>query len=116
MTHLDKLTEFRREMIQGILNYMKSNNLELIEFDEMFSIMCPETNTIDDSFYVDTFFAQKLHQNGILEGTLDGACEWGEKDINELDAGEVAYILDQLEAGKYSLSDDTEEDEDVEPF
>jgi hypothetical protein len=101
MTHLEKLAELRQDMIRQILDHMKSNDLTLIRFDQMFSCLLPEENTIDDSSHIQTCIAKRMWDNGEIEGVIDHNCEWSEWGLEDLDSVEIAHILDTLEAGKY---------------
>lgn len=119
MTHIEKLTEIRRELTQGILNYLKEKNLEEIYFTTLFTCMLPVENMFGDIESVTAYFAEYMTNNGTITGKDYDLTEEKDWTIHELDVVELAYILDQLEAEKYILYDPEQPVDDnieIEPF
>jgi len=112
MTHLINLSVFRQNMIKDIKLFMSEYNLKLIRFDTMFSCILPEENRIEDGSFINVCIAKRMWDNGVIEGINESEASWDEWSVDDLDACEVAYILDALEAGQYQkLNPDSYDEE-----
>lgn len=118
MKNLEKLQLMRSQMVEDILNYFKTNNIEYIEFDSMFSCLIPEENSIDLESIVHPYIVKRMWNTGLFE-VIDDYENDLELVIHELSILEVAYILDTLEEEKYTVLDpetDSYDEDEIEPF
>ena len=106
MTRTEIVTDLRSSWIQAILNHFRDNEMGMLKFNHMFSCILQVDNMFGANEY-GAAIARRMTSAGIIIGVdaeLSDELEW---NIHDLDIIEVAYILDQLEAGNYRKLDDS---------
>jgi len=95
-----RVSELRADIINEIKDLMKSKQLEQIEFKNLFTVQVDVTNyETDYDLGVELIVVQFLTNDGFVI-----AKEQMEINLDELNPYELAWILDELEDGKYNVS------------
>ena len=95
-----RVSELRADIINEIKDLMKSKQLEQIEFKNLFTVQVDVTNyETDYDLGVELIAVQFLTNDGFVI-----AKEQMEINLDELNPYELAWILDELEEGKYNVS------------
>jgi hypothetical protein len=95
-----RVSELRADIINEIKDLMKSKQLEQIEFKNLFTVQVDVTNyETDYDLGVELIVVQFLTNDGFVI-----AKEQMEINLDELNPYELSWILDELEEGKYNVS------------
>ncbi|MEI6422484.1 MAG: hypothetical protein WCP55_09715 [Lentisphaerota bacterium] len=107
MTHIEQLTQLRHDLIQECLNHFTLKQITLIKFKTPFIISIAEDNSFNDDSSLNDYKAQHLTSDGELTGEGLSTFEYGSNwNLNDMELMDIAYTLDQLEAGNYSEEDE----------
>ena len=97
----EKVSVLRTDIINDIKDYMSSKHLMQIEFKDMFTFQAEVASSLTDyDMGVEQLIAKWLTSDGFVIDT-DG----GEFNLDELSPYELAWVLDELEEGKYSITE-----------
>lgn len=104
MTHINEVRKLRKSFITKILKFFKENGLGIIKFKEPFNTLIEEEGMLGD-YTLQTYVADTMDLKGYITGIRNNGDEatW---ELISLSCSEVAYILDELEAGKYTIVED----------
>jgi hypothetical protein len=95
-----RVSELRADIINEIKDFMNSKQLEQIEFKNLFTVQVDVTNyETDYDLGVELITVQYLTNDGFVI-----AKEQMEINLDELNPYELAWALDELEEGKYNIS------------
>jgi hypothetical protein len=100
----NEVRKLRKSFITKILKFFKQNGLGIIRFTEPFTTLIEEEGMLGD-YTLQTYYADTMDLNGIITGKMNTGDEasW---HLQSLSCSEVAYILDELEANKYTVVED----------
>ena len=95
-----RVSELRADIINEIKDFMNSKQLEQIEFKNLFVVQI-EANDMgtDYDMGIELITGQYLTNDGFVI-----AKEQMEINLDELNPYELAWALDELEEGKYNIS------------
>ena len=104
MTHINEVRKLRKSFVTKILKFFKQNGLGIIKFTEPFTTLIEEEGMLGD-YTLQTYYADTMDLKGFITGIQDNGEEatW---ELMSLSCSEVAYILDELEAHKYTIVED----------
>ena len=89
----------QKQLIDKVLSFMKEKELNLVEFNEPFRVFVEEPSHYDDYVTV-PILVRSLYSDGSIVGDDD------ELKIENLSIYEIAYIMDVLDSGKYTVDED----------
>lgn len=96
----EKVSVLRTDIINDIKDYMSSKHLEQIEFKDQFTIQVDESTSVGDYSYEQEYIISHLTNDGFVIST-----EGNEINLDELNPYELAFVCDELEEGKYSITE-----------
>jgi hypothetical protein len=99
MTNKQLVQDLQTKLIEKVSQHMKNKNLHMVEFNTLFRVYVQE-QTFDGDYMRVPLRARCLYQDGTI-GTEDGSVI-----LKELDIYELAYVVDVLEAGEYTVDDE----------
>lgn len=99
MTNKKLVQDLQEQLIQKIQDYMKSKELNMVEFKNKFRVYVNE-ESFDGDFIRVPLVGICLYDDGTI-GTDDG-----DVILKELDIYELAHIADVLEAGEYTVDEE----------
>ena len=99
MTHIESIKKLQNELVDKVIQAMKTSELHMVEFKTPFRVFIEE-QTFDGDYIMVPLLARYLYDDGTL-GTEDG-----DYILKDLTIYEIAYILDVLEAGEFTVDDD----------
>jgi hypothetical protein len=105
MTHINEVRKLRKSFVTMILKYFKNNGLGIIKFTEPFTTLIEE-ECMGGDYCLQTYNTQSMDLNGSITGTLMDVGDEATWDLMSLSCAEVAHILDELEANKYTIVED----------
>lgn len=95
-----RVSELRADIINEIKDFMNSKQYEQIEFKNLFTVQVDVTNyETDYDLGVELITVQYLTNDGFVI-----AKEQMEINLDELNPYELAWALDEMEEGKYNVS------------
>ena len=96
----EKVSVLRTDIINDIKDYMSSKHLEQIEFQNQFTIQVDSMKFSDYDNGIEELIVSYLTDDGFV------ICTDGEEiNLDELSPYELAWALDELEEGKYSITE-----------
>lgn len=96
----NQVQDLQKQLIDKILHFMDEKNLDMVEFKSPFRIFIEES-TFDGDYVMAPFPANFLYRDGSI-GTYDD----DEVKLENLSIYEIAYIMDVLEGGDYTVDED----------
>jgi hypothetical protein len=105
MTHLNEVRKLRKSFVTKILKFFKNNGLGIIKFTEPFNTLIEEEGMLGN-YTLQTYASESMDLNGYITGRTTHTFEQATWELMSLSCSEVAHILDELEAGKYTVVED----------
>lgn len=93
--------DLQKQLINKVLSFMNEKDLNMVELNTPFRIFVEEPS-FDDDYVMVPLASRYLYRDGSIGA--DGE----EVKIENLSIYEIAYIMDVLESGDYTVDDDDE--------